>query len=440
MASLAKLGKPNWRAAESQYRWPGQPVVARSQTSLGACRLFAAALICAVGRPTLVSGLRALISPAVRADRRCEVLQESESFEHHPQSIARLRDERLVASPPVRVCADWRVVLRRTVVHAVIPVALALTFYACGGGDSSSSPSPSPTPTPPATPTTFTLRGHVSEGAPFNSNNIAGAKVEFTDGANAGKSAIADAAGNYVITNANGGGFTVKASADGFVADSVPVTLTANVTQNFELSPAGPRRKFGPGQYRVNTDIAPGRYYAVPSAGCYFERQKGLGGSTDDIIANEFIGFDAGQWIVDIKSSDVAFETDEDCGVWFNSPRAGKQSSITPGMWLVGSQISSGTYRASTSSGCYWARLRNFSNTTGGIIANDFVSGGGGKLVSIRSSDLGFQTDDDCGIWTKSSSAAATAAEQSPTEETQTTDDIERNRTQQRHQNGGIPK
>ena len=123
----------------------------------------------------------------------------------------------------------------------------------------------------------------------------------------------------------------------------------------------------------------------------------------DDIIANEFLGDDAGQWIVDIKSSDLGFETNGDCGIWYNTPRAGAQAPVRSGMWLVGSQARSGTYRASTSSGCYWERLRNFSNTIGGVIANDFVSGGGSRIVSIRSSDAGFSTDDECGPWTRSS-------------------------------------
>lgn len=282
-------------------------------------------------------------------------------------------------------------------------VALLLGLSACGGGGSNGaggSPAPTPTPTP-TPPTTFTLQGQVSEEAPFGDTKIPGAKVEFIDGANAGKSAIADANGNYAITGLAQGGFTVRASAAGYLENSTGITLTSDLTRNFGLAVAGPRKKFGPGQYRVNSDIAAGRYYAVPSAGCYFERQSGFGGTLDDIIANEFLGFDAGQWIVDIKSTDLGFETDPDCGIWYNTPRAGTQAPVRAGMWLVGLQVRPGTYRASTSPGCYWERLRNFSNTLGGVIANDFVAGGGSKIVSIRSSDAGFRTDDDCGDWTR---------------------------------------
>jgi hypothetical protein len=71
---------------------------------------------------------------------------------------------------------------------------------------------------------------------------------------------------------------------------------------------------FGPGQYRANIDIPPGRYYSDPRLGCYLERQRGFSGSLDDIIANEFIDYDARQWIIDILPTDVGFETDIDCG------------------------------------------------------------------------------------------------------------------------------
>ena len=155
-------------------------------------------------------------------------------------------------------------------------VASLLGLFACdGGGGGGFSPiAATPTPTPIPTPTTFTLQGQVSEEPPF-SEAIAGAKVEFVDGANAGKNAITDANGNYSISDLAQGGFTVRASAEGFQAlDAGPMTY-----------------------------------------GCYFERQRGLSGTLDDIIANEFIQVDASQWIVDIKSSDVGFVSDE-CGIW----------------------------------------------------------------------------------------------------------------------------
>jgi hypothetical protein len=165
--------------------------------------------------------------------------------------------------------------------------------------------------------------------------------------------------------------------------------------------PPGPRTTFGAGQYLVGSDIASGRYYSDPADGCYWERQSGLGGTLGEILANEFVGFNAGQWVVDILGSDRAFKTDADCSTWFPTQRRGLQADITPGVWLVGSQITPGTYRANVASGCYWERKRRFDGTLGDIIANDFVSSAGQQFVEIRSSDAGFQSDDDCGTWTR---------------------------------------
>jgi len=114
-----------------------------------------------------------------------------------------------------------------------------------------------------------------------------------------------------------------------------------------------------------------------------------------EIIANEFVGFDARQWIVDIRSSDKAFETDSDCGVWFNSPRRGLEANISPGVWLVGNQVNPGTYRATVSAGCYWERTRGFGGTLSDVIANDFVSSAGQQLIQVRSGDDADASDVD---------------------------------------------
>ena len=142
------------------------------------------------------------------------------------------------------------------------------------------------------------------------------------------------------------------------------------------------------------TDTAPGY-------GCYWERLSGLGGSLSEIIANDFIGFNSAQAIVDIASSDLAFSTDADCRTWFSTPVVGFQASIPPGTWLVGNQVAPGTYQANANYGCCWERDRNFSGSLSGIIANNFVASAGRQLVSIAASDAGFNTDGDCGVSTR---------------------------------------
>lgn len=180
--------------------------------------------------------------------------------------------------------------------------------------------------------------------------------------------------------------------------------------------PPGPSTQFGPGQHRVGTGIAAGRYYSDPVSGCYWERQSGFGGTLNDIITNEFVSFNARQWIVDILTTDVGFETDSECGTWYSTPRQPAQTTIRGGVWLVNGQIQPGQYQTNALSGCYWERVRNFENTIAAIIANDFVSGGGQQIVQIGSSDVGFRTDDECGAWTAVNTSAVTSSMQSTTD------------------------
>lgn len=74
-----------------------------------------------------------------------------------------------------------------------------------------------------------------------------------------------------------------------------------------------------------------------------------------------------------------------------------KDNSFSDGIWKVGAEIAPGTYRNSGGSFCHWARLSGFSGDLGDILANDLPSGS--ALVTIRPSDLGFETN-GCGTWT----------------------------------------
>jgi hypothetical protein len=214
-------------------------------------------------------------------------------------------------------------------------------------------------------------------------------------------------------------------------ADHTSGTNTISVSGR-GVRPPGPRTQFGAGRYLVGTDIAPGRYYSDPRSGCYWERLSGLGGSLGEIIANEFIGDDPSQWIVDIAASDRAFSTDGECGTWFNTPRSGARATITSGVWLVGSQITPGIYRSTVSSGCYWERKRGFGGTLSDIIDNDFIGAAGPQRVEVRPSDVGFQSDSECGTWIRDAGQVSGQAEPPA----RSTSDIEANRRRHREWNG----
>jgi hypothetical protein len=325
---------------------------------------------------------------------------------------------------------------------AIAAGSCALLTFACGGGSKPSTPTTPTTPTPAAVTVTALDVTGPGCAAGVCSGTVGGtiqlnASARMSDGTTQGVTAQAqwNSSNPSIAAVSSSGVVTFKSSGD---SDVVAVYQGKSSGQTIRLQPAGPRTSFGSGQYLVGKDIAPGRYFSdPPSSGCYWERQKGLGGSLNDILANDFVGFNAGQLIVDVLPTDLAFKTDADCGTWFNSPRSGAQSTLVPGTWLVGSQISPGTYRTSALSGCYWERLRDFSGNIGAIIANDFVSSAGQQLVAISGSDVGFSTDDDCGSWGRSSAVTTLASGHSPFARQQSPSEIEQNRDRQRRQERG---
>lgn len=249
---------------------------------------------------------------------------------------------------------------------------------------------------------TFTLSGIVTETPPTTSTVLAGVVVTFVDGANQGKTATTGADGRYQITGVVNGGYTVSATKSGYTPVALPVGINGNTTLDFRLEPTSARTTFGPGQYRVPADMLDGRYYSDPVNGCRFSRVRSFGGTPSESIVDTIINFDAGQWIVDVLSTDGGFVTDANCSFWFTTPRRGLLTSITPGMWIVGAQITPGTYRADNSMpNCYWQRLSNFTGNTDAIIASNFVTSAGVQLVAIAATDAGFSATAECGTWTR---------------------------------------
>jgi hypothetical protein len=66
------------------------------------------------------------------------------------------------------------------------------------------------------------------------------------------------------------------------------------------------------------------------------------------------------------------------------------------GTFLVGKELTPGTYRTDGGSGCYWARLSGLTGDLEDILSNNF--GGGQQVVTILPSDKAFKTN-SCGSW-----------------------------------------
>ena len=88
-------------------------------------------------------------------------------------------------------------------------------------------------------------------------------------------------------------------------------------------------------------------------------------------------------------------------------------TSFGDGTFLVGIDISSGTYRSSPlESHCYWARLSGLGGTLDDVIANDVISTGP-TIVEITSSDYAFRSS-GCAEWKRVGRADSTVRYQEP--------------------------
>jgi len=153
---------------------------------------------------------------------------------------------------------------------------------------------------------------------------------------------------------------------------------------------------FGNGTWRVGVDIPAGTYRNLSIGTCYGERLSGLGGTLDEIIANNIS--DA-PMIVTILPSDAAFGSSLCDQPWVAdlSPIKTPTASFDAGMYQVGTEIAPGLWQNSDTSGdCYWERLSGFSWEFDDIIANSFSN-----LVQVLPTDSGFYGSSLCqGVWT----------------------------------------
>lgn len=254
----------------------------------------------------------------------------------------------------------------------------------------------------------FTLSGQVTESAPTISTVLAGAVITIIDGANQGKTATSGSDGRYQIAGVVNGGFTITATLAGYNSAVLPVGIDGNTTFDIRLNPLTARTRFGPGQYRVGTDMPAGLYYSDPGHGCSFRRLQGFGGTSGDAITMTQLNFDAGQWVVRLLATDAGFSTDSSCGFWHTTPRRGLEANITAGAWVVGTQVAAGTYRAETAAvGCEWQRLSDFTASPAAVIAGAFVNTTSAQIVTIASTDAGFSSTAECGTWVRTATASA---------------------------------
>jgi hypothetical protein len=128
----------------------------------------------------------------------------------------------------------------------------------------------------------------------------------------------------------------------------------------------------------------------------YYARLSGFSGSLGEILANENTYYPA---IVTIAPTDKGFKS-SGCGTWTQDLSAitSDKTTFGDGMFIVGTDITPGTYRSSGAGTCYYARLSGFSGSLGSISANENTESS--AIVTITTTDKGFKSS-GCGTWTK---------------------------------------
>lgn len=169
---------------------------------------------------------------------------------------------------------------------------------------------------------------------------------------------------------------------DTTIPTAVPSTDTAVPPTDTPAPPPTPIQGLvPPGTYLVGTDIEPGIYVGQAGQGvfdsCYWGRLSGLGGTLEDLLANEN---SVGLYYMEVLPSDKALETACELRAVDHVPaRETLLTVLPPGMYLVGRDIGPGMYRGVAGEdvlgSCYWARLSGVSGELDEVLANDNATG-----------------------------------------------------------------
>ena len=167
-------------------------------------------------------------------------------------------------------------------------------------------------------------------------------------------------------------------------------------TNTLEPSPAPTQGLVKIGTHLVGKDIQPGIYWGQTGVGildsCYWARVSDLTGGIGSLIANENA---IGQYYVEIKDTDFAFETACELTLLEYAPLIEFGNELPPGTYLIGRDIKPGMYQGQAGDdildSCYWARMSDVSEDMNSLIANDNASGS--FYIQILVSDFALKTN-----------------------------------------------
>ena len=181
----------------------------------------------------------------------------------------------------------------------------------------------------------------------------------------------------------------------GFLSDGCGTWTT-------DLSPiVAPGEPFGDGAFLVGPEIAPGLYRTDSGRSCTWVRLTGFGGQEADVAARspgrqpDVVVADLNAAIVKIEETDAGFLSGN-CGWSRLMPRSASGEPFGEGLFLVGSGIAPGRYRAAPPvPRCDWRRL----DGVGGVVDSMSLIRRSSVTVDIAPTDTGFYSR-GCGEWT----------------------------------------
>lgn len=150
------------------------------------------------------------------------------------------------------------------------------------------------------------------------------------------------------------------------------------------------------GTHLVGKDIQPGIYWGQTGDkifdSCYWTRMSDLTGDFGSLIANDNA---IGQYYVEIKDTDFAFETACEMILLEYAPSIEFGNELPPGTYLMSRDIKPGMYQGQAGDdildSCYWARMSDLAGDFGSLIANDNATGS--FYIQVLESDFALKTN-----------------------------------------------
>jgi hypothetical protein len=169
---------------------------------------------------------------------------------------------------------------------------------------------------------------------------------------------------------------------------SPPATAAASTT------PPPPATTFADGEHAVGTSIAAGRYRAPGSPNCTWTRR------TNQQVVGAWTG--RGPAVIDILGTDAVVAA-SGCGTFSMLPPATTSTpppatSVGEGTWIVGTDLTPGSWSTAGGPSCTWTRVRDFLGTPESVIEQGAATSV--AVVGLDASDAGLVTQ-GC-TWTRS--------------------------------------